>query len=114
MKRVALSLLIASALHPGTASAQTVTFTKDIAPIFQRSCQNCHRPGAIAPMSLMTYQDVRPWVRAIKAKVAAREGDIPRRASRSIRRRPTSAGSRSASAWTCATSRSAETPSRTR
>ena len=40
-------------------SAQ-VTFTKDIAPILQRSCQQCHRPDSIAPMSLLTYEEVRP------------------------------------------------------
>jgi hypothetical protein len=38
-----------------------VTFSKDIAPILQRSCQNCHRPDGVAPMSLVTYDDVRPW-----------------------------------------------------
>jgi hypothetical protein len=43
-----------------------VTFTKDIAPILQRSCQNCHRPGSVAPMSLITYEEVRPWARSIK------------------------------------------------
>jgi hypothetical protein len=50
-----------------------VTFTKDVAPILQRSCQQCHRPGSIAPMSLLTYQDARPWARSIKQKVVARE-----------------------------------------
>ena len=50
-----------------------VPFTKDVAPILQRSCQSCHRPGMMAPMSLLTYQDVRPWARSIKAKVSARE-----------------------------------------
>src|SRR5438094_8133858 len=50
-----------------------VTFTKDVAPILQRSCQACHRPGMMAPMSLLTYQDARPWSRSIKAKVASRE-----------------------------------------
>src|SRR6202167_15320 len=48
------------------------TFSKDIAPIFERACQNCHRPGSIAPMSLLTYQDARPWARSIKVKVAKR------------------------------------------
>ena len=43
-----------------------VTFSKDIAPILQRSCQNCHRPDGVAPMSLVTYEDVRPWARSIK------------------------------------------------
>src|SRR5438132_3148876 len=45
-----------------------VTFTKDIAPILQRSCQGCHRPDGVAPMSLVTYADVRPWARAIKQR----------------------------------------------
>jgi hypothetical protein len=50
-----------------------VTFSKDVAPILQRSCQNCHRPGSIAPMSLMTYEDARPWARSIKRRVEGRE-----------------------------------------
>ena len=49
-----------------------LNYTKDVAPIMQRSCQSCHRPGTNAPMSLLTYEDVRPWARAIKAKVTAR------------------------------------------
>ena len=65
------------ALFSGPVSAQTraqntVTFTKDVAPILQRSCQKCHRPGSIAPMSLLTYQDARPWARSIKREVEAR------------------------------------------
>jgi hypothetical protein len=50
-----------------------VTFSKDIAPIFERSCQNCPRPGAIAPMSLLTYKDARPWAKSIKVKVVKRQ-----------------------------------------
>src|SRR5436309_1893623 len=45
-----------------------VTFARDIAPILQRSCQNCHRPDGVAPMSLTTYEEVRPWARAIKQR----------------------------------------------
>jgi hypothetical protein len=60
-------------INAQTTDASPATFTKDVAPIFQRSCQHCHRPGAIAPMSLLTYQDARPWARSIKAKVGARE-----------------------------------------
>jgi hypothetical protein len=56
-----------------TGGQSSVTFTKDIAPIFQNNCQVCHRPGSIAPMSLLTYTDARPWARSIKLKVAARE-----------------------------------------
>src|SRR5436309_14901905 len=54
------------------AGAQQVTFAKDIAPILQKSCQSCHRPGQMAPMSLLTYQDVRPWARSIKQRVTER------------------------------------------
>jgi hypothetical protein len=49
------------------------TFSKDIAPILERSCQNCHRAGSIAPMALLTYKDARPWARSIKEKVVRRE-----------------------------------------
>ncbi len=53
--------------------ARQPTFTKDVAPILQRSCQNCHRPGSIAPMSLLTYEDARPWARSIKNRVSQRQ-----------------------------------------
>jgi hypothetical protein len=48
------------------------TFTKDVAPILYTSCVECHRPGAIAPMSLITYDEARPWAKSIKQKVVAR------------------------------------------
>jgi mono/diheme cytochrome c family protein len=48
------------------------TFTKDVAPILYNKCVTCHRPGEVAPMSLITYQDVRPWARSIQERVAAR------------------------------------------
>ena len=53
----------------------TPTFAKDIAPIFQKNCQSCHRPNSIAPMSFMTYQEVRPWARSIKNRVVL--GEMP-------------------------------------
>ena len=49
-----------------TAAAPEVTFTKDVAPILQRNCQPCHRPNGVAPMPLVTYQDVQPWAPRIK------------------------------------------------
>ena len=53
-----------------TAKTQpAITFTKDIAPILQKSCQSCHRPGQMAPMSFLTYQEVRPWAKSIKQRV---------------------------------------------
>ena len=56
-----------------------VTFTKDIAPILQRSCQNCHRPNSVAPMSLLTYEEVRPYASAIKRRtgIRSRQGTMP-------------------------------------
>jgi mono/diheme cytochrome c family protein len=59
-----------------SAEAPTVpapTFAKDIAPIVYNHCAQCHRPGEVAPMSLLSYDDVRPWARSIKSKVLARE-----------------------------------------
>jgi len=48
------------------------TFAKDIAPILQAKCQDCHRKGTAAPMSLVTYQEVRPWAKAIRERVVTR------------------------------------------
>src|SRR5260370_21528747 len=57
---------------PATASSQNeVTFTKDVAPIVQQHCQECHRSNGIAPMPLLTYEDARPWAKAMKQRVAA-------------------------------------------
>ena len=54
-------------------AGRTVTFNRDVAPIFYRNCVSCHRPEEIGPMSLVTYKDARPWARAIREKVVARE-----------------------------------------
>jgi hypothetical protein len=50
-----------------------ITFTKDVLPIMQKRCQNCHRPGEVAPMSFLTYKDVRPWAKAIREAVLTRK-----------------------------------------
>lgn len=60
-------------LIPVAAFAQAPTFYKDVAPVFEKHCQECHRPGEIAPMSLLTYQEARPWAKAIKEKVLTHE-----------------------------------------
>ena len=62
----------ASAAGPAEA-VQDVIFTKHVAPILQRACQHCHRPGSVAPMSLLTYEEARPWARGMKEKTALRE-----------------------------------------
>ena len=77
LRRTACIAAVAAsaAVAAGSAAAQDaeVVFTKDVAPILQRSCQVCHRENNMAPMSLMTYEESRPWARAIRNKVAARE-----------------------------------------
>lgn len=68
------SLFLVSAFAADTTKpVADATFSKDIAPILERSCQNCHRAGSIAPMALLTYKDARPWARSIKEKVVRRE-----------------------------------------
>jgi hypothetical protein len=52
-------------------TAKPVTFTKDIAPILQAKCQDCHRQGGMAPMALVSYQEVRPWAKSVKSRVLA-------------------------------------------
>src|SRR5499425_845726 len=54
---------------PPTGSSD-LTFARDVAPVLQRSCQNCHRPDGVAPMSLVTYEEVRPFARAIKQRIS--------------------------------------------
>jgi len=66
---VALAARVAIAAEP----AKSVTFSKDVAPILQARCQSCHEPGSIAPMSLMTYEETRPWAKSIRARVSSRQ-----------------------------------------
>ena len=61
-----------AANRQSTEVSNNVTFTKDIAPILQRSCQRCHRPNSVAPMSLLSYEDARPWARSMKTRTALR------------------------------------------
>jgi hypothetical protein len=70
--KVTLSATVAAMAFVIPAQGE-VTFTKDVAPILQARCQVCHRPDTFAPMSLLTYEDARPWAKSIKLKVVARE-----------------------------------------
>ena len=80
---VALAMLTAATVWSGSSvkaeqaapAPSSPTFTKDIAPIFYANCTSCHRPTDIAPMSLLTYKDARPWAKSIAAKVA--DGTMP-------------------------------------
>lgn len=58
-----------------SSSAAVPTFSRDVAPILYKNCIQCHRAGEIAPMSLITYNDVRPWSRGIRQAVA--QGVMP-------------------------------------
>jgi mono/diheme cytochrome c family protein len=73
---VGAALLIWSALEVAPAAAAGApTFSKEVAPILYKNCANCHRPGEIAPMSLLTYEQARPWAKSIREKVLS--GQMP-------------------------------------
>ena len=72
---VATLVLTAGGAAAAGAEADTPTFTEDVAPILYENCVTCHRAGEVAPMSLITYQETRPWVRSIKNKVMS--GEMP-------------------------------------
>ena len=69
------AVLALAAPLPASAGAvpDEPTFSRDVAPILQRSCQKCHRPNSLAPMSLISYEEVRPWARAIKYRTGLRD-----------------------------------------
>ena len=71
--RLAAALLVGGVAGPAAAQDAAVTWTKDIAPILQRSCQQCHRPDGGAPMALLTYEDTRPWARSMKQRTGLRD-----------------------------------------
>ncbi len=73
MKGFALAAAWVWAWSGSMAAATPVTFDKDVLPILQKNCQSCHRPGEIAPMPFLSYQDVRPYAKAIKAAVLTRK-----------------------------------------
>ena len=84
MKRIIVTGLIAAAAVGGfflsqqissakNTPARQITFTKDVAPIFYKSCAECHRPGEAAPFSLLSFREARPWARSIREKVVTRQ-----------------------------------------
>jgi hypothetical protein len=72
MERRLILALLAVVLAPISAVSAEITFTRDVAPILHARCVSCHRPGEVAPMPLRTYQEVRPFARAIRDRVVAR------------------------------------------
>ena len=76
LKSLGVFVFAIVAMMPVSVSAaedEVPTFTKDVAPIFQVKCEACHRPNSIAPMSLVTYQESRPWARSIRERVSTRQ-----------------------------------------
>ena len=81
MRRLTIGLFaaigVAAALTRGVVTTKAAeppapTFTRDVAPILQEKCQDCHRKGQMAPMSLVTYEEVRPYARGVRQKVVTR------------------------------------------
>ncbi len=76
-RALALAVVMLAVAFPFSLSGQQsevrdVTFTRDVAPILYENCAYCHRPGEVAPFSLLSYQEARPWARAIKQAVVQR------------------------------------------
>jgi mono/diheme cytochrome c family protein len=73
MRKLIFTLLLAVPAAAFAADAKTApTFSKDVAPIFNKSCVECHRPTMFAPMSLTTFDAARPWAKSIKQRVVSR------------------------------------------
>jgi len=70
---IAALFVIAAASEPRALATDPPTFSRDVAPIFFKNCATCHRPGEVAPMSLLTYESARPWARSIKNRVVKHE-----------------------------------------
>lgn len=71
--RALILCLIAAAIAAAAPVSSEITFHKDVEPILQKHCQECHRPGEVAPFSLLTYKDTRPWAKSIRENVLSRK-----------------------------------------
>ena len=67
------SLAVAGGLLAGTTEPSSITFNKQVLPVLQKRCQECHRPGEPAPFSMLTYKDARPWAKAMKEAVLTKK-----------------------------------------
>jgi Copper type II ascorbate-dependent monooxygenase, C-terminal domain len=72
MRSIALAVILAASAAAATNSTG-VTFNKEVLPILEKRCQDCHRPGEVAPMALLTYQDARPWAKSIRQAVLTKK-----------------------------------------
>ena len=73
MTKTPVAVLLLSGASLLAAASADVTFHKDVEPILQKHCQECHRPGEIAPFSLLSYKDARPWAKAIRGDVLTKK-----------------------------------------
>src|SRR5579859_599771 len=73
MDYLILFFALASGLSAASTSGRSATFAKDVAPVLQRNCQGCHRPGEAAPFSLLTFEQARPWAKAMKEAVVLKK-----------------------------------------
>jgi mono/diheme cytochrome c family protein len=73
VKTLTASVLLASAAVSAATSPSSVTYYKQLLPVLQKNCQNCHRPGEAAPMSFLTYEQTRPWAKAMKQAVLTKK-----------------------------------------
>jgi hypothetical protein len=73
MLRISVVALALAAVAAAGTTSSSPTFNKDVLPILQKNCQGCHRPGEVAPMSLLTYNEARPWAKAIKVAVVTKK-----------------------------------------
>src|SRR5262249_13012484 len=73
LKLLNTAVYVSLATAAVAAPKPSPTFSKDVAPILQARCQGCHRPGEAAPMPLLSYQDARPWAKAIKEAVVLKK-----------------------------------------
>ncbi len=75
MPRIVPFALLVTLYASVAFSADDVSFTKDVAPILAEKCVRCHQPGSVAPMSLLTYEEARPWAKSIRTAIA--DGAMP-------------------------------------
>ena len=73
LRNLPVYLLISASLGVAANTPAAYTFSRDVLPILQKRCQDCHRPGEIGPMPLLTYKEVRPWAKAIRESVVTRK-----------------------------------------
>src|SRR5215471_14505021 len=70
---IGMCMVLAGSSMAAESTNTPLTFAKDVAPILQEKCQNCHRAGQMAPMSLVTYEETRPWAKSIRERVLTRQ-----------------------------------------